>query len=222
MLEIKNLIKKYGNQIVLNNLNLKSDKQVIGLIGDNGSGKTTLFKCIAGIETYQGEISQKQSSNYKTGLLLTEPFFMPYLTGYEYLTLLCKARNINPPDFSKSNIFNLPLNQYAANYSTGMKKKLALTGVLIQQNETFIFDEPYNGVDHQGCQLIMAVIEKLKAKGHTILISSHIIDTLTPICDTLFVIKQGTISEEIQHHNFNAFISNLKLQAQKNIDVLWE
>lgn len=222
MLEINNLNKKYSTQTVLNNITIKCDKQVIGFVGNNGSGKTTLFKCIAGIEKYNGIIVQPVAKENKIGLLLTEPYFMPYITGYEYLLLLCKARNIKTSDFEKANLFKLPLNQYAHNYSTGMKKKLALTGVLLQQNEYYILDEPYNGVDMQGCQMIMAIIEKIKTMGHSIIISSHILETLTQVCDTIFVIDNGYITDQIQQQHFEQFAKTRKNEAFKNIDAMWD
>ncbi len=142
MIAIRNLTMTYGENKVLNNLNIEFEKgKVYGIVGENGAGKTTFFRCIAGLEVYDGEIRSTLNpiKNY-LGLLLTEPFFFRNITGKEYIQLLCNARNIKIPDIESRNIFDLPLNQYASSYSTGMKKKLALTAILLQSNEYFILD----------------------------------------------------------------------------------
>jgi len=120
---------------------------------------------------------------------------MSHITGWEYLKLYCIARGITTDDFESRNIFALPLKEYANTYSTGMKKKLALMAVLLQNNEVFILDEPFNGVDIQSNIMISAIIEELKRKGKTVIISSHIFSTLSDSCDTIFLIKDGVISK---------------------------
>jgi len=87
--------------------------------------------------------------------LLTESFFFPKITGGEYIRLFANSRGIIKPEIEAKNIFDLPLNQYASTYSAGMKKKLALTAVLIQENDVYILDEPYNGVDIQSNLIII-------------------------------------------------------------------
>ena len=142
MLEIKNLTKTYGNTVALENINLDFHPgKVYGIVGENGAGKTTLFKCIAGLESYQGNISSTfHPIKDHLGYLETNPIFMSYLTGWEYLKLLCKAKNITTENFEEQNLFDLPLLEYAENYSTGMKKKLALMGVLLRKNDIIILD----------------------------------------------------------------------------------
>src|SRR5690554_2343134 len=109
MITIKNLSKKYGKHEVLKNINFNfHDGKVYGLVGENGAGKTTLFRCIAGLEEYEGNITS-DISPLKTslGLLLTEPFFFPKITGEEYVKLLCNARNIKAGELQQKNIFDL-------------------------------------------------------------------------------------------------------------------
>jgi ABC-2 type transport system ATP-binding protein len=94
MISIQNLSKSFGTKQVLKNINVQFDKgQVYGIVGENGAGKTTLFRCIAGLEYYEGQIISelKPLKNY-LGLLLTEPFFFTKITGKEYIRLLCNAR----------------------------------------------------------------------------------------------------------------------------------
>lgn len=189
MIEIKNLSKSFASKQVLNCVSMRFEKgKVYGIAGDNGAGKTTLFRCIAGLEPYEGEISSSfvPLKNH-LGFLMTDLYFFPRMTGKEYIQLHANARNLKI-DFSlKKPLFDLPLNEYAANYSSGMKKKLALMALLYQENEVYILDEPFNGVDLQSNTLIVALILKLKAAGKIILISSHILSTLTDTCDEIIL-----------------------------------
>ena len=128
MIEIKNLSKSFGKNEVLKNINLTLEEgKVYGIVGENGSGKTTLFRCITGLEMFDGDIlSPYKILKNHLGFLPTTPYYFPRITGREYLQLLCNARNIKVDNFDEKNIFDLPLDQYALIYSTGMKKKLSL------------------------------------------------------------------------------------------------
>jgi ABC-2 type transport system ATP-binding protein len=212
MISIKHLSKAYGNNQVLNDLDLHFEKgKVYGIVGENGSGKTTLFKCIAGMENYVGSIhSDFDNLKNHLGFLETNPVFMSRITGWEYLKLLGLARGIKNEDFEKQNIFDLPLGQYAENYSTGMKKKLALMGLLLRKNDIFILDEPFNGVDIHSNMLISAIIKKLKALNKTILISSHIFSTLSDNCDMIHLLKDGKISRTVVREDFSKLDQDMK------------
>jgi ABC-2 type transport system ATP-binding protein len=193
MLEIKNIKKSYGSHEVLKGISLHLEPgKAYGIAGENGAGKTTFFRCIAGLETCEGKIE----SPYKIlknhlGLLPTNPIFMSKITGWEYLKLFSIARNKVAEDFDDRNIFDLPLSEYAENYSTGMKKKLALMAVLLQENDIYILDEPFNGVDIQSNMIINSIIHELKRLGKIILISSHIFSTLTETCDEIILLREG-------------------------------
>ena len=212
MILINKLHKTYGSHTILKNINLNFEKgKVYGIVGENGAGKTTLFKCIAGLENHEGTVSSDfEILKNKLGFLQTDNFFFPKITGEEYLHLLCNARKIKAPNFEEKNIFELPLNQYAISYSTGMKKKLALTGILLQNNEVFILDEPFNGVDIQSNILITEIIQKLKSLKKIVIISSHIFSTLNDTCDEIILLKNGTIDQHVQKENFETLEAEMK------------
>jgi ABC-2 type transport system ATP-binding protein len=212
MIEIDNLSKHYGSKQVLKNINLKFEPgKVYGIVGENGAGKTTLFRCIAGLEDYEGTITAELNPlKNHLGLLLTEPFFFSKITGGEYIKLLCNARNISIDDMNSRNIFDLPLNQYAATYSTGMKKKLALTAILLQQNQYYILDEPFNGVDIQSNIIITGIISRLKQLGKTVLISSHIFSTLNDTCDQIHLLGNGEFIKAAGKEDFGALEAEMK------------
>lgn len=204
MISIERLSKFYGTKQVLNDLQLQLPAgQVHGIVGENGAGKTTLFKCIAGLEDYSGTV-QSELSPLKNhlGFLQTDPFFFSKITGREYIQLLRNARKLPAVDLDAKNIFDLPLDQYASTYSTGMKKKLALTAILLQENQVFILDEPFNGVDIHSNILITEIIHQLKALGKTVVISSHIFSTLHDNCDEISLLQQGRILRTVGPEGF--------------------
>lgn len=212
MIKINNLNKTYGEKEVLKNINLEFEPgKVYGIVGENGAGKTTLFRCIAGLETYNGKITAEHSplKNY-LGLMLTEPFFFTKITGNEYIRLLCNARGISLTDIESRNIFDLPLNQYASTYSTGMKKKLALTAILLQNNKYFILDEPFNGVDIQSNIILTEIIGKLKALNKIVIISSHIFSTLSDTCDEIHLLQKGKQLKTAFKNDFKALEEEMK------------
>lgn len=212
MIEIQNLDKSFGRHQVLHNINIRFERgHVYGIAGENGAGKTTLFRCIAGLEDYSGSISSDlQPLKNHLGLLLTESFFFDKITGREYLQLLCNARGVAVGKMNERNIFDLPLEQYAGTYSTGMKKKLALTGILLQQNQYFILDEPYNGVDIQSNLVITEIIHKLKSLGKTVLISSHIFSTLNETCDEIHLLRNGQFIMQAGKNEFKQIENEMK------------
>ncbi len=212
MITIKDLSKKYGSKTVLNGIDLSFDAgKVYGVVGKNGAGKTTLFNCIAGIERYEGDIDSKfETLKNHLGILETNPIFLSHITGWEYLKLHCIARGIAEEDFEGQNIFDLPLHEYAVTYSTGMKKKLALMAILLQKNDVYILDEPFNGVDIQSNILITAIIEELKRKGKTVIISSHIFSTLSDTCDQIFLMKDGVIAKSATQTEFEVLKNEMK------------
>ena len=201
MIEIKNLSKKFGSHEVLKNINIQFDNgKVYGIVGENGAGKTTLFRCISDLEDYDGKIiSNPNPIKNHLGLLLTEPFFFQKITGKEYIQLLINARNIHIDDIDARNIFDLPLNQYASTYSTGMKKKLALTAILLQGNDYFILDEPFTELIH-----------KLKDMGKTVILSSHIFSTLSDTCDEIHLLSQGSFVRSVEKSDFSSLESEMK------------
>ena len=211
MIRIDNLKKSYNKKDILKDITVQFETgKVYGIVGENGAGKTTLFKCIASLEKFEGSISSQPSPlKDHLGYLPTEPYFFPRITGKEYIQLLLNARGISHKNLKQKNLFDLPLNQYALEYSTGMKKKLALQAILLQKNNLFILDEPYNGVDIQSNIIISEIIQKLKEAGKTILISSHIFSTLKESCDEIYLLQDGQLKNRTKKADFDTFEKEL-------------
>ncbi len=216
MISIQALSKRFAEHTVLKNINLDlTAGEITGIVGENGAGKTTLFKCIAGLEQFEGTVHYQGSGTLKNvlGYLPTDLFFFSHVTAYEYLKLLCNARHLNHRDINAGNIFDLPLNQYATQYSSGMKRKLALTGLLLQQNDVYILDEPFNGVDLQSSLIIEEILLKLKAMGKTVIMSSHVFSTLEDACDSMHHLQDGTIKTSVKKGDFQRIKDELQGQG---------
>ena len=195
LISIRQLSKSYGSTQVLRNLSVCYEQgHIYGLAGENGAGKTTLFNCILGLTDYEGSI--RKAPKLPIGYLPADNFFYSLVTGMEYIDFCLKAKgkSICREKIEQFNeLFRLPLRRYAADYSTGMKKKLALMTLLLQENDFYILDEPFNGVDLYGCIQLGQLLRSLKARGKTVLLSSHLIPALHEVCDCIDFLHRQTI-----------------------------
>ena len=123
---------------------------------------------------------------------------------------LCNARGISIKDIESRNIFDLPLEQYASTYSTGMKKKLALTAILLLENKYYILDEPFNGIDIQSNIIITEIINKLRDLNKIVIISSHIFSTLGDTCDVIHLLRKGELIKSVEKSNFKSLEAEMK------------
>lgn len=212
MISVKIISKKYNRKEVLKDISVNFEQgKAYGIVGENGAGKTTFFKCITGLEKYDGTITATLSPlKNHLGYLATESYYFDKITGLEYLRLLTNARNIEIDNFQDKNIFGLPLQEYVSSYSTGMKKKLALTAILLQNNHYFILDEPFNGVDIQSNLIITDIIKELKKLNKIILISSHIFSTLKDTCDEILVLQNGKLNQRVTVSDFDQLEKELR------------
>lgn len=220
MILIENLSFRYSKELVLDSLDwsLLSGK-VHGLVGMNGSGKTTLFKLLSAIlkpETGRMTFNGNQINALTCGLMETQPFFYPMITGKEFLTIF----KITNPSFNIeawNNVFKLPLNEVVDNYSTGMQKKLSLMGMVALNRNILIFDEPFNGLDFESVIITRNVLKKLAESGKTVIVSSHIPETITMLCDTLSLIDQGKIKFKVNRDEFDRLEQLAGFNTNENI-----
>lgn len=203
MLEIKNLSVSFKDKNVLQNLNLEIEEGIIlGILGKNGAGKTTLFESLYQSQKYNGEILWQNQKLLRENIsyLETENYFYPYITGREYLSYFAKDKLAKTIELAEK--FQLPLDKYVQYYSSGMKKKLALIGMLMLDKSINILDEPFNGVDFEGVHLLYDIIHELKENKKLVIISSHIIETLFHTCDRIVTLENGAISNIFEKSDF--------------------
>ena len=211
IIETKKLNKKYGKQIVVNNVDLHIEQgEIYGLLGRNGAGKTTIMKMILGLVSItSGEINvfgQKLKGNEqqiypRIGAIIETPGFYPNLTGTENLRIFAKLRGMTRKDCIKHalGLVGLSYNdkKLFLEYSLGMKQRLGIANAVMHEPELLILDEPTNGLDPIGIVEMREFIRDLcKKNGITILISSHILTEIEQLADTIGIIDHGILLEE--------------------------
>ncbi len=224
MITIDTISVGYGEKLILENLSLLlEENRIYGLVGLNGSGKTTLLNTMYGIKKpMEGriELDNAPLKRKDIGYLETENFFYPGITGYEYLSLFYKTKD---REFAESlnDLFKLPLHNLIDGYSTGMKKKLAIMAVLLQDKKILILDEPFNGLDIESSKILSLIITRQKEMGRTILLTSHIMESLTDICDAIHYLKEKRIflSKEKQEFDSLNRLINEEIGEKYNVTI---
>lgn len=211
IIETRGLTKRYGDQVSVSNLDLHVRKgRIYGLLGRNGAGKTTTMKMLLGLTApTSGTVSlfgQPLKGNEtrilpRIGSLIESPGFYPNLTGTENLQIFARLRGLKSPNYIKSalELVNLPYRDKKryAQYSLGMKQRLAIALAVMHDPELLILDEPINGLDPIGIAEVRDFIRALcEERGKTILISSHILSEIALLADDIGIIDRGVLLEE--------------------------
>lgn len=209
-IEVKNLVKHFGNVKALDGVNLTIEKGVIfGLLGPNGAGKTSFINCILGLIDYDnGEIyingskHQPSSIDFKRmiGIVPQELAIYENLSAIDNLYFFgsiygLKGRHLKERAaelLKLTGLFERRKNKVAT-YSGGMKRRLNLAVGLIHNPEIILMDEPTVGIDPQSRNLIYELIRSLKEKGVTILYTTHYIEEAEHLCDRIAIIDLGKI-----------------------------
>ncbi len=226
MIKVRDLSVRFGENQVLDNINIDfTEGEIHGIVGLNGSGKTTFFNVLSKI--LKPDIGLIQRCDIDLSLqdisyVETVNFFYSKITGKEYLKIFKQTNS----DFNLSVLqeyFKLPLDELIDNYSTGMRKKLALLGILKQEKPVIILDEPFNGLDLETNKILEIIIQTLKEKGKTIFISSHIVEPLFSICNKIYLLKNGNFSYTFEKDNFDKIdeelFGKLKQEAKEIIST---
>jgi len=224
MISISGLCVSFDNNPVLKKINVDFEQGLIhGIVGLNGAGKSTFFNVLAkSIRPDSGKllIGKNAITIRDTAYLETVNYFFKGITGTEYLKIFTQTN----ADFKLSvlqDYFKLPLNELVENYSTGMKKKLALLGILKQDRPVFLMDEPFNGLDLETNKIVEIIITTLQEKQKTIFVSSHIIEPLFAVCDKIHLLENGTFSKYFDKKDFdeidNELFAKLKYEAREVI-----
>ena len=198
-IEITNLSKNFKDVNILNDVNVTFlPNHIYGLSGKNGSGKTVFLKLLCGFYypttgeiKYNGNILDSRFFYPpNTRALIENPDFIPDLTGFENLKLLADIeKKITDEDILKAmDIVNIKTekDKKFGKYSLGMKQKLGLAEVIMENPDIMIFDEPLNGIDDETAKKFRDFLREEKKKNKIIIIASHIKEDLNYLCDTVY------------------------------------
>ncbi len=196
-----NLNKSYGSGKVLDNVSIAcSSGEIHGLLGSNGAGKSTLFKILTGlVKPDTGTVNIISTRVKPIGAIIEKPALYDYLSAYENLKIfsIVQGDHVKQKSLQESLLkVGLPLDRKdpVRNFSLGMKQRLGIAIALLNDPECLVLDEPFSGLDPIGIATLRKLILKLAEEEKlAILISSHIVEELSKICSTLFVIKDGKI-----------------------------
>ncbi|HFR3425026.1 TPA: ABC transporter ATP-binding protein [Streptococcus suis] len=210
MLEVKNVTGGYVNIPVLKDVSFSvKDGELVGLIGLNGAGKSTTIKEIIGLLTpYQGQIlidgqglaQAPEIYRKKIGFIPETPSLYEELTLKEHLEVVAMAYDL-PWEAAWERaerllkIFRLEekLDWYPVNFSKGMKQKVMIICAFLVEPSLLIVDEPFLGLDPVAIADLIALLEEEKAKGTSILMSTHVLDSAEKMCDSFVILHQGQV-----------------------------
>lgn len=205
-LEVKNISKKFGKHIVLEDVSLTCESgKICGIIGYNGSGKSVLFKCICGLYRadegeihIRGKILGKNMDMIKNaGVIIEEPAFLKQYSGIRNLELLWLLNH--KKDTKKlQEVMQLvgldPFNKKpVGKYSLGMKQRLAIAQAIMEEQDILILDEPMNGLDKDGVAQMRELFLRFKEEGKTLLFASHNREDIEVLCDEVYEMDRGKL-----------------------------
>lgn len=208
VLEVKNLTKVINGKTILDNITLDiNEGEICGLIGRNGSGKSMFFKAICGlINPTSGEIKvlDKVIANGEfpedTGILIENPGLLPQYSAFRNLKIVASINNKIDDNKIRETIDMVGLDSKSRlpvkKYSLGMKQKLGIAMALMEEPKFLILDEPLNGLDEESVEDMRKLLKDLaKEKGVAIILASHNKDDIEILCDKIYKIAKGKITD---------------------------
>jgi ABC-type multidrug transport system ATPase subunit len=210
IVDVRGVTKSFGEKIALTGISFAVPPgQICGLLGPNGAGKTTLFRLLMGIlQATEGALFVDGRDAFEDrvevkrliGFLPDEPVFYSYLSGRETLALSAAMHGLDAtatldrlaPAIARLRLAD-DLDNYAEDYSRGMKKKLGLLLALLHDPKLLVLDEPTNGLDVESTHLFYDLILDLAHQGRTILFSTHLMDHVARLCSHAVIINEGRV-----------------------------
>ena len=206
-ISISGLVKRFGPTLALDGLELEvRTGEVHGFLGPNGAGKTTTLRMLAGLvrptagsASVLGDQPGSPQALARTGVLIEAPRFYPYLSGRDNLRVVARYAGVGDRRVDLAldtvDLAGRGGDRYAG-YSLGMKQRLGVAAALLKDPELLILDEPTNGLDPAGMRDMRALLRDLGERGHTVLLSSHLLAEVQQLCDRVGVISGGRLLAE--------------------------
>ena len=207
MIEVKNLVKRYGNHAAVNDLSFTvATGKVVGFLGPNGAGKSTTMNMITGyIAPTEGEVlidgidimDEPELAKKNIGYLPEIPPLYPDLKVREYLSFVAELKKVSKKDrdievhkiMSKTKTLDVS-ERLIKHLSKGYKQRVGLAGAMMGNPDILILDEPTVGLDPSQIIEMRELIREL-SKNHTVLLSSHIMQEISAVCDEIIIINEG-------------------------------
>jgi ABC-2 type transport system ATP-binding protein len=210
MIEFQELTRTYGDFTAVRPLSLTVQRgEVFGFLGPNGAGKTTPIRMMMGILVPSGGRalidgldchSQRAEVQRRVGYLPDNPIYYDFLRGREILQFVAEMHGMDRGEAEQQAMrmltqFGLEevTNEFAVNYSMGMKKKLGLACALIHDPQVLILDEPINGLDPRAARDVQDRLKQAAAAGKTIFMSTHLLDMAEKVCSRVGIIHRGEL-----------------------------
>ncbi len=208
VLQISHLNKTLGNRQILKDVNLETySGEVFGFLGPNGAGKTTTIKIAVGLLSLdEGDISiagydlrrNFEQALEKTGGIVENPEFYPYLSGYENLRIYARVHENVTEERIKEVLelvgLSLRAKEKVGRYSLGMRQRLGVAQAILHRPRLLVLDEPTNGLDPAGTKALRDILKRLAhEEGLSIVVSSHLMSEMEMMCDRVGIIVEGEI-----------------------------
>ncbi len=212
--EIKNLTKKFKDVTIIDDVSITFNSgKIYGIVGRNGSGKSVFLKILCSFyNPTSGTILQdgfdyisNNSFPKNTRALIEKPDFVSELSGYENLKLLASIENkIGDEEIEKVlkdvNLYEEKDKKYHK-YSLGMKQKLGIAQVLMENPDVLILDEAFNGIEESSVKKIKKILIEEKKKGKLIIITSHIKEDIMELSDEIYEFNEGKLKKKNDKKN---------------------
>lgn len=223
MIKAKNLVKRYGELLALDTLNLEIKKgSIFGLLGPNGAGKTTFINCLIGMTDYQnGEITidnmtmKKEGMTIKKRLGIVPQNLAIYMdqSAYDNVTYFGSLYGLSGSTLKNAAKEALEFvdlwdrrKDKPKKYSGGMKRRLNIACALVHKPDIVIMDEPTVGIDPQSRNHILESVRKLNEEGATVIYTSHYMEEVEAVCDTIGIVDHGKLIAEGTHEDLRKYI----------------
>ncbi len=222
MLEIRNLSKYYGRLAANDHISLRiPDEKIALLVGPNGAGKSTLIKSVMGLLRYDGEVyldgvlNKSREGRGKIGYVPEIPHLYDLLTVWEHLEFTARMYKLKDWEEEAERLlerFELSdkRNKLGTELSKGMQQKVSICCAILPKPRFILFDEPMIGLDPHGIKMLKESFAELKEEKISMLISTHILDTVDELWDIVCIMMNGKIVAVAEHEELEAHGESLE------------